>query len=84
MEKTKKPKLSLATQIIIATVTGVVFGALVGPWASNLKFIGSIFLRLIQMSVVILIMSSMAAAVGGTHWENAALKHLHSPFCFPS
>lgn len=78
MEKTKKPKLSLATQIIIATVTGVVFGALVGPWASNLKFIGSIFLRLIQMSVVILIMSSMAAAVGGTEAKEVGKMSFHT------
>ena len=48
MEK-KKFKVSLTTQILIATVAGIIFGALVGPWAANLKFIGDIFLRLIQM-----------------------------------
>ena len=65
MEKKKKFSISLTTQILIATVGGIVFGALVGPWAGNLKFIGDIFLRLIQMSVVLLVMSSVAAAVGG-------------------
>ena len=65
MEKKKKFSISLTTQILIATVGGIVFGALVGEWAGNLKFIGDIFLRLIQMSVVLLVMSSVAAAVGG-------------------
>ena len=45
----KKKGLSLTTQILIATAGGIVFGSLIGPWASNLKFIGDIFIRLIQM-----------------------------------
>ena len=64
MEKKKKLSISLTTQILIGTVGGLVFGAIVGPWASNLKFIGDIFLRLIQMSVVLLVMSAVAGAVG--------------------
>ena len=56
MESKKKLKISLTTQILIATVAGIVFGALVGPWAANLAFIGNLFLRLIQMSVVLLVM----------------------------
>ena len=65
MEKKKGFKLSLTTQILIGTIGGIVFGALVGPWAANLKFIGDMFIRLIQMSVVVLVMSSIAGAVGG-------------------
>ena len=65
MEKKKGFKLSLTTQILIGTVGGIVFGALVGPWAANLKFIGDMFIRLIQMSVVVFVMSSIAGAVGG-------------------
>jgi proton glutamate symport protein len=69
MEKTAKDgkkgfHISLTTQILLATVGGLVFGSLVGGWASNIKFIGTIFLRLIQMSVVILVMTSVASAVG--------------------
>ncbi|RGZ01828.1 dicarboxylate/amino acid:cation symporter [Clostridium sp. AM58-1XD] len=78
MEKMRKGKLSLATQIIIATIAGVLFGALAGPWSSNLKFIGSMFLRLIQMSVVLLIMSSMAAAVGGTEAKEVGKMSVHT------
>lgn len=61
----KKFSLSLTTQILIATIGGILFGVLVGDWTKNIKFIGDIFLRLIQMSVVILVMSSIMAAVGG-------------------
>lgn len=65
MENKKRFSISLTTQILIATAGGIVFGALVGEWASNLKFIGDIFIRLIQMSVVLLVMSAVASAVGG-------------------
>ena len=39
MEKKKGFSISLTTQILVATIGGIVFGSLVGPWASNLKFI---------------------------------------------
>ena len=69
MEKAVKSEkkgfhMSLTTQILIATVGGLVFGTTVGGWAANIKFIGTIFLRLIQMSVVLLVMTSVAGAVG--------------------
>ena len=64
MEKKKRLSISLTTQILIATVGGIIFGAVVGEWASNLKFIGDIFIRLIQMSVVLMVMSSLAGALG--------------------
>jgi|SRR5690625_791015 len=60
----KNFKLSLTMQIIIATIAGILFGTLVGEWAGNLKFIGDIFIRLIQMSVVLLVMTSVIGAIG--------------------
>lgn len=57
-------KLSLTVQIIIAVVAGILFGTVVGAWAGNLKFIGDIFIRLIQMSVVLLVMTSVISAIG--------------------
>ena len=67
----KRKKLSLTAWIIIATIAGLVFGSLVGPWASNLKFIGTIFIRLIQMSVVCLVMTSVASALAGIEGKGA-------------
>lgn len=65
MFKNKKIlNLSLTTQILIATFGGIIFGGIVGPWASNLKIFGDIFLRLIQMSVIMLVMSAVIIAVG--------------------
>lgn len=78
METKKKFSISLTTQILIATVGGLVFGTLVGPWASNLKFIGDIFLRLIQMSVVLLVMSAVAGAVGGGDGRDVGKMGFHT------
>lgn len=78
MEKKRKFSLSLTTQILIGTVGGVVFGAIAGPWASHIKFIGDIFLRLIQMSVVLLVMSAVAGAVGGGDGQDIGKMGLHT------
>ena len=64
MKEMSKLKLSLTTQIVIAVVLGILFGTVVGDWAGNLKFIGDIFIRLIQMSVVLLVMTSVISAIG--------------------
>jgi Na+/H+-dicarboxylate symporter len=53
-----------AAQIGIAAVAGVLFGLLVGEWAGNLKFVGDLFIRLIQMAIVPLVMSSVIVATG--------------------
>ena len=54
------------------------FGSLVGEWASNLKFIGDIFIRLIQMSVVLLVMSAVASAVGGGDGQDVGKMGFHT------
>lgn len=78
MEKKKGVSISLTTQILIGTVGGIVFGSFVGPWASNLKFIGDIFIRLIQMSVVVLVMSAVAGAVGGGDGKDVGKMGVHT------
>lgn len=78
MEKKKGLSISLTTQIMIATVGGILFGSIVGEWASNLKFIGDIFIRLIQMSVVLLVMSAVAAAVGGGDGQDVGKMGFHT------
>lgn len=78
MENKKRFSISLTTQILIATAGGIVFGSLVGEWASNLKFIGDIFIRLIQMSVVLLVMSAVASAVGGGDGQDVGKMAFHT------
>ena len=78
MEKKKGLSISLTTQILIATVGGILFGAIIGEWAANLKFIGDIFLRLIQMSVVLLVMSAVAAAVGSGDGQDLGKMGFHT------
>ncbi|MBM7415520.1 MULTISPECIES: dicarboxylate/amino acid:cation symporter [Nocardiaceae] len=53
-----------AGQIGIAAIGGIAFGLVVGDWAANLKFIGDLFIRLIQMSIVPLVMASVIVATG--------------------
>jgi proton glutamate symport protein len=57
-------KLSLTTQMIIASILGLIAGAVFGPAMGNFKFLGDIFLRLMQMSVVLLVMGAIIEAVG--------------------
>ncbi|OTN75663.1 hypothetical protein A5886_000738 [Enterococcus sp. 8G7_MSG3316] len=58
-------KLSLTNQIMIATILGILCGFVFQGAVSDLKIIGELFLRLIQMSVVVLIMGAVIEAVGG-------------------
>ncbi|ALJ21611.1 dicarboxylate/amino acid:cation symporter [Microbacterium sp. No. 7] len=60
----KKALKNPALQIGAAAVLGIVFGLIVGEWAGNLKFVGDMFIRLIQMSIVPLVMSSVIVATG--------------------
>ncbi|MEZ5086199.1 MAG: dicarboxylate/amino acid:cation symporter [Tessaracoccus sp.] len=53
-----------AAQIGAAAILGIVFGLIVGDWAGNLKFVGDIFIRLIQMAIVPLVMTSVIVATG--------------------
>ncbi|WP_029150997.1 dicarboxylate/amino acid:cation symporter [Microbacterium indicum] len=54
-----------ALLIGIGAVAGGVFGLVAGDWAANLKFVGDMFIRLIQMSIVPLVMASVIVATGG-------------------
>lgn len=53
-----------AALIGIAAVAGILFGLVMGPWAGNLQFVGDMFIRLIQMSIVPLVMASVIVATG--------------------
>lgn len=71
MNKSEKKTISITTQIIIATIAALVFGSFMGEWSSNIAFIGTIWLRLIQMSIVILVMTSVMGAVGNIEGAGA-------------
>ncbi|PHI30409.1 dicarboxylate/amino acid:cation symporter [Budvicia aquatica] len=60
----KIKNISMTTMIMIAMVLGIVSGIVVGPAIGNIRAIGDIFLRLIQMTVVILVMGAVIEAVG--------------------
>ena len=51
-------------RIGLGAVAGLAFGLIVGEWAANLKFVGDMFIRLIQMSIVPLVMASVIVATG--------------------
>ncbi len=66
-----------AAQIGIAAIGGIAFGMIVGEWAGNLKFVGDLFIRLIQMSIVPLVLASVIVATGsmsGTGMGKLALR----------
>jgi len=50
--------------IVIGMLAGIAAGSIFGPVMANLKIFGDIFLRLIQMSVVILVLGGVIEAVG--------------------
>ena len=60
----KKVKMNSTLAIFLAMVLGMIAGALLPEFMIKCKFIGDIFLRLIQMGVVVLVMGSVIEAVG--------------------
>lgn len=59
-----KKKIKLSTKMIVASVLGIVCGLIFGKTMGNFKFLGDIFLRLMQMSVVFLVMGAITEAIG--------------------
>ena len=64
MSITKKKTLSITSQIVLASALALILGSLIGEPMKNIQFIGTIWLRLIQMSIIALIMTSVAGAIG--------------------
>lgn len=78
MSTIKNKKVSLTTQIVIASVLALVLGSIIGEPMKNIQFIGTIWLRLIQMSIIILVMTSVAGAVGNIEGTGAGKLSFHT------
>lgn len=70
--------MSLTTQIVAASVLAIIFGTVAGEWTANIEFLGTIWLRLIQMSIVVLIMTSVAGAIGNIEGAGAGKMSYHT------
>ena len=68
-----RPKLSLTSWILLALLGGVLTGLFFGEVCSGLQFIGDIFIRLLQMTVLPYIFMSMIANIGALSLEQAKL-----------
>lgn len=71
--RTRKLLRSPAVMIGVGAVAGMIFGLIVGDWAANLQFIGDMFIRLIQMSIVPLVMASVIVATGSMSGKGTGL-----------
>ncbi|WP_315118194.1 dicarboxylate/amino acid:cation symporter [uncultured Clostridium sp.] len=60
----KLKKVNMTTQVMIAMILGVIVGAIGKENVDGIKVIGDVFLRLIQMSIIFLVMGQIIEAVG--------------------
>lgn len=56
-------KVSMTTQIVIAVALGIAVGMIFPAIAANLKIVGDLFLRLMQMAIPVLILGQIIQAV---------------------
>lgn len=59
--------MKLWIKILIALILGVITGLMLGPNAAYLKPIGTMFLNLINMIIVLLVLSSMTVGITSIH-----------------
>lgn len=62
---TKVKKLGFTTKVLIGLILGAILGMLLGPKASAIGFIGTVFLRLLRCCVVPLIFCNVVLAIAG-------------------
>ncbi len=63
-EEKKKFKLSLSQIILLSLVLGIITGLFFGEYCSNLEIIGSVYIKLLQMTVLPYLMISLIYAIG--------------------
>lgn len=59
--------MKLWVKILIALFLGVIAGFILGDWSTFLKPVGDIFLRLINMIIVLLVLASMTVGITSIH-----------------
>lgn len=59
--------MKLWVKILIALFLGVLAGLTLGPYAEYLRIVGDIFLRLINMIIVLLVLASMTVGITSIH-----------------
>lgn len=60
-------KIGMTAQILIATLLGILLGIVFGDRLQTVRIVGDVFLRLIQMNIVLLVLGHVVEAVGGIH-----------------
>lgn len=78
----KKKKLGMTGQIMIAMTLGIIAGVIFEGRISGIKLVGDIFLRLIQMSIVLLVMGQIIEAVGGLNRKELSRRGLKTVSIF--
>lgn len=78
----KKKKLGMTGQIMIAMTLGIIVGVIFEGRISGIKLVGDIFLRLIQMSIVLLVMGQIIEAVGGLNRKELSRRGLKTVSIF--
>lgn len=63
-ERMSVKKWNLTSKILVATALGLLAGILFGGYIQPLRVIGDIFLRLVQMNIVLLVLGHVVEAVG--------------------
>jgi proton glutamate symport protein len=63
---TRKPKISLANQIVIAMILGIAFGYFFPTQSVFLKPIADMFFRMVKMLIVPLLFSGLVMGIAGT------------------
>jgi Na+/H+-dicarboxylate symporter len=68
-----KPKrgLSMAQQVLVALLLGVAAGLFFGEWTTRIKFVGEIYVGLLQMMVLPYIIISLIGGIGKLTLEQA-------------
>ena len=68
-----KLKFSLTTQIVIGMLLGIFVGLFFGEVTAQLEFIGIVYVRLLQMTILPYIMFSLMVGFGSLSYERAWL-----------